>query len=255
MATAESGAEQWERVNTVTVRPECGVEITYKSVNLKMPRFSGIYKEHIEEFVFNGAPAYQIIRTSDKMISRVTLNKADLAPIAVDIFFHDKSFIIQRRYSGRKVRIYMHEQGKYAIDVTREVRSEVIDPSLLGFELQGYPFEKQGSFTELNVLSARLRGRSIKMKIKLIGEELVKTPAGEFDCYRLDVSPSSIIRYLIKPGIVWFSKEKPHRFVKLDSRAGKATLELMSGPIPCDNDARCAVHAEPPGPIKKIPGK
>jgi hypothetical protein len=70
------------------------------------------------------------------------------------------------------------------------------------------------------------------------GEERIKTPAGEFDCYKVEMVPHLGILNLIRPFLsktyFWFTKAEPHYWVRYEgSESGPGTpdvvMQLSSG--------------------------
>jgi hypothetical protein len=62
--------------------------------------------------------------------------------------------------------------------------------------------------------------RLYEMKIEMKGKERVKTPAGEFECYTIELIPSlgvlNVIRSFLPKARFWFSASQPHFWVRYE---------------------------------------
>src|SRR5439155_1670916 len=58
------------------------------------------------------------------------------------------------------------------------------------------------------------------VKIEMRGRERVKTPAGEFDCYKIEVVPElgllNVARAFLPKTYMWFSASAPHFWVRYE---------------------------------------
>ena len=71
-----------------------------------------------------------------------------------------------------------------------------------------------------------------EMKLELRGKERVKTPAGEFESYRLELVPNlgmlNIARGLIPKAQFWFSASQPHFWVRYEGpESGRGSPEIV----------------------------
>jgi hypothetical protein len=62
--------------------------------------------------------------------------------------------------------------------------------------------------------------RLVEMKVQMRGKERIKTPAGEFECYRVELVPElgvlNIVRSLLPKAQFWFSTSPRHFFVRYE---------------------------------------
>jgi len=79
---------------------------------------------------------------------------------------------------------------------------------------------KAGEEKELNAVIG-LSGTSIPIKIKGIGEEKIKVPAGEFDCRKYEMS---LVGRTIN---IWYEKAEAKRMIKYLDVQSKMAMELM----------------------------
>jgi hypothetical protein len=79
---------------------------------------------------------------------------------------------------------------------------------------------KAGEEKDLNLVIG-LSGTSVPLKIKGLGEEKIKVPAGEFDCnkYEMDVVSRTVV--------LWYEKTEARRMVKYSDEQDKMVMELM----------------------------
>ena len=96
------------------------------------------------------------------------------------------------------------------------------DISLL-YLFRNFPF---GRGVQWDVLMMDFSRYSITVAAKESGEELVKVPAGEFECYRMEVTVNAL---LIHPKITyWLSKDPPHFLVKHIGKVGPFTRQFIT---------------------------
>jgi hypothetical protein len=92
-----------------------------------------------------------------------------------------------------------------------------VDGSLL-VVLRSFPFNKGNPW---DIFMIDFSGHSVTVTVRETGTERVVVPAGEFDCYRMDVVVGIPI---LRPTITyWIAKEKPHFLVKTIGKRGPFT--------------------------------
>jgi hypothetical protein len=74
--------------------------------------------------------------------------------------------------------------------------------------------------------------RLYEMKVELRGKEHVKTPAGEFECYRIELIPNlgvlNILHSFLPKAQFWFSASEPHFWVRYEGpENGPGTPEIV----------------------------
>jgi hypothetical protein len=61
-------------------------------------------------------------------------------------------------------------------------------------------------------------GRVMPMTARIVGREAVTTPAGTFDCHKIELSPTGLVgqaaKLLLPRTYVWHSATPPHVWVK-----------------------------------------
>jgi hypothetical protein len=71
-----------------------------------------------------------------------------------------------------------------------------------------------------------------EMKVELRGKERIKTPAGEFECYRLELVPDlgmlNLARGFLPKAQFWFSTSQPHFWVRYEGpESGRGSPEIV----------------------------
>lgn len=102
------------------------------------------------------------------------------------------------------------------IDLPRDTMLAV-DGTLLVL-LRSFPFGNGGTW---NVFMVDFSGTSITVALRQAGTEAIETPAGRFECYRIE----AIVNIpLLRPRITyWLAKERPHYLVKSVGKRGPFT--------------------------------
>jgi hypothetical protein len=100
--------------------------------------------------------------------------------------------------------------------------------------LRSLPFESSHPI-ELHLLSNEPKLYDVSFKVH--GRERVRTPAGEFECYKVELVPGlgglSLFRFLVPKAYFWFTVKAPHYWVRYEGpENGRSTpnvvLELNS---------------------------
>ena len=90
-------------------------------------------------------------------------------------------------------------------------------------------FEQSGSFPA-HLLTNEPRLYSVAFAIR--GKEHVKAPAGEYDCYKVEVVPNlgvlNLVRYFFPKTLFWFTVAPPHFWVRYEGlENGPGTPEIV----------------------------
>ncbi len=244
-----AGVSSWGRKEVkMRIRPpDCGKEVLYRR-SFDEGRKSETYAVHAEKLRVNGEVAYQSISLYEDRVRRITMRGKDLTPLHMEEVCNDGSCLIKRTYHGKTVHV-VRKNRPYPIDETIEVPQGVHDPESFAFLLKGYPFEMQDTVAPINVLVAHpnplfKKPRTFALDIVPLGEERVSVPAGEFDCYVLEMSLSGVLGFVAPDNRFWLLKQDPHLIVKAEG--GGETVELMAGPFPCSKQGHCKVKAKHP---------
>ncbi len=97
-----------------------------------------------------------------------------------------------------------------------------VDGSLLVL-LRSFPFNEG---KEWDIFMIDFSGYSITVTVKMGGMETIIVPAGEFECYRMEVAVHIPI---LRPKIIyWLSKMKPHFLVKHQGKRGPFTATYLT---------------------------
>ena len=248
-----SRADETRSVSMRPVPPETGYEVVYRAT---VPGKSGIsetYTVHAVKLEHEGRAYYQSISDYPDRTRWVTMDAKDLTPVAVVEKEKGDGGLIKRIYDDGSV--YMLRRGvHHPWDFTVDVPAGVHDPETFAFLLKGYPFEEQDTmspisvlFTEPIPLYSSLFDRPLTFDVLIIphGTEKVAVPAGEFECYVLEMTVAGPLRYIVPKNRFWLLKEYPHMIVRAEG-AGE-TIELVGGPFKCDGNEHCITGANKEG--------
>lgn len=89
---------------------------------------------------------------------------------------------------------------------------------VLAILLRGYNFEAPEPF-HFYIFSSE--AKLFKIQAQVIGTEIVRVPAGEFECYKmkltLDLGVANLLtKHILPKTYMWFSKDPPHYWVKFE---------------------------------------
>ncbi|MCX7785827.1 MAG: DUF3108 domain-containing protein [candidate division WOR-3 bacterium] len=148
------------------------------------------------------------------------LRQNNLKPISSSKILSTSGTIItsEIKYHNNKASIKASlPQGKKSIDIPINVNTydnDQVTTILRAINLA--PNEEK----EINV-AIGLSGTTVPLKIKLVGEDKIKVPAGEFDCnkYTLSVVGRNID--------IWYEKTDTKRMVKYYDAQANMTMELL----------------------------
>jgi len=97
-----------------------------------------------------------------------------------------------------------------------------VDGSLL-ILLRSFPFESE---TQWSIFMIDFSGPSVTVSAHRAGIERITVPAGEFECYRIEVI---VYIPIFRPTITyWITKEKPHFLVKNIGKRGPFTATYIT---------------------------
>ncbi|HLD30445.1 MAG TPA: hypothetical protein VJC03_08880 [bacterium] len=106
------------------------------------------------------------------------------------------------------------EQKEYVLSGNRKV---AVDASLL-ILMRLFPF---GTDSAENFFMMDFSRKSITVTVRPAGIETVNVPAGEFECYRMEVT---VNLFLLKPRMLyWITKKPPHFLVRHEGKRGPFT--------------------------------
>jgi hypothetical protein len=134
--------------------------------------------------------------------------------------FDPKQHVVrfERRYPG----------GKSEVESLNAPADTVAVEGIAG-ALRFLPFDRQKSFP-LHMMSNEPKIYSVTLENR--GKERVKTPAGEFECYKLEVVPHvgvlNVFRSFFPKAYFWFAVAPPHFWVKYEGpQDGPGTPDII----------------------------
>ena len=183
----------------------------------------------------DGRPVYEITADSgERKQANYIIDKSSLRLIALHVLRNDhrgRSDIAIEVNEGRQYLGYDFNGKRGGRDI--EYYENSYNGMILPFSLRGFPFGKEKKI-KLRITPPFKPGLPLwawkmwKSYVKFRGVEKVTVPAGTFDCYKLEVAPSSrLIRQFTSKYYFWFTKGPPHCFVKYQDKGGDSVTELM----------------------------
>jgi hypothetical protein len=135
-------------------------------------------------------------------------------------------------WAGHKMVYTWHDRvsGKKETK-TIELGPKAMPADAMYFMMRGFPFEK-GVGTRIDADFVLTDGQILPGYIVLRGEERIQTPMGALDTYKLEMKLSGALGGLAPKMFMWFTKSKPHLFVRYDGKdagltKGRTTNELL----------------------------
>jgi hypothetical protein len=183
----------------------------------------------------DGRPVYEVTTDSGELKqAKYIIDKSDLRLIS--------AHVRRKNHRGRsEVNIEVKGDQQYLTyefnDKDGEKEIEHGEKSYNGmtliFSLRGFPFGKREKIKlratpPFKPWYPRWTWKMWKSYAKVKEVEKVTVPAGTFECYKLEVAPSSrFVRQFTNKYHFWFTKEPPHWFVKYQDKDGDSVTELM----------------------------
>jgi uncharacterized protein DUF3108 len=95
--------------------------------------------------------------------------------------------------------------------------------------LRSLPFERSRP-VDLHLLSNEPKLYDVSFKVR--GRERVRTPAGEFECYKVELVPGlgalKLFRFLVPKAYFWFTVAPPHYWVRYEGpENGRSTPQVV----------------------------
>jgi hypothetical protein len=96
--------------------------------------------------------------------------------------------------------------------------------------LRSLPFERSRP-VELHLLSNEPEPRLYDVTLEVRGHEQVRTPAGQFECYKVELRPGigvlKLFGFLVPKAYFWFTVESPHYWVRYEGpENGRGTPQV-----------------------------
>jgi len=150
--------------------------------------------------------------TTPELVQHITVNvsAADLKPISGNqtIQTPDGVLDIITSYSGGQVSVTATLDGDEQSGVF-DIPDDAYDNDEVLFLLRTIPFEVGYTTSYTNVVPAY--ALTPKATVTVVGEEVVTTPAGSFNCYKLEFSAAGVLQH------IWYGVDEPHYFIKYDN--------------------------------------
>jgi hypothetical protein len=157
---------------------------------------------------------YHIFYVSDREIT-ILLDTTDLSTLYAKKVIDGELVFQFERSSGIKVffngRYYDHND-----------ENPVYDRHTLDFALRGFEYHRNFKMMfrlhvpELTIVNAEL---------EVLGEEEMVTPAGSFECWKVQMKPRVI--FFNRRFFFYIEKDPPHRFVKYTDSSGQNSITLV----------------------------
>jgi len=157
---------------------------------------------------------YHVVYVSDRVIEAV-LDTLNLKTLYLKKVIGDNLNI--EIFNDQSYRVFYKNREKKYSNKDPIFDRHTLDFVLRGFEL-GPQFKKR---IRLGVPEFMI----INADLETVGEDIVQTPVGTFDCWKLRLVPRVIFTKMIF--YFWIEKEYPHRFVKYRDSSGKNQILLI----------------------------
>lgn len=161
---------------------------------------------------------YGVEQQVTSILTMVKVRADNLKPVSGRVAFAHISPapIISYKYedSVLSIAITTEDEPKHTV---MDVPEDAYDDNALFFLLRAIPFKVgyTASFTNMITVSAQ----KYAVTITVVGEEEIQVPAGSFDAYKIELNMAGEKKYL------WYGKDKPHYFLKLDDGSSVIVLE------------------------------
>lgn len=167
----------------------------------------------------------QSIPDNKKYTTTMMLDSVTLKPILIKIE-NETGVFFEAKYRANMAVINLTSPMKTIKNKKLYVTNITYDQRSLFWLLRGYPF---GSPKEFEIDLVMPLGNRCSMKVRYLGEEEIKVPAGKFTAYKLEVEPDAVLPFFSEKLKIhfWYSKEKAPRFLKYSYPAKNVTAELI----------------------------
>ncbi len=110
-----------------------------------------------------------------------------------------------------------------------KIPSDTLAADGIAGALRSLPFERSGP-VEVHLLSNEPKLYQVSFEIR--GQERVRVPAGEFQCYKVELVPGlgvlNLFRFAIPKAYFWFTVEPPHYWVRYEGlENGRGTPQVV----------------------------
>ena len=140
----------------------------------------------------------------------------------------------------RELKSFNFDQG--TVDIEREdlssgsrsrrslsIPADTLTVDGIAGALRSLPFERSRP-VELHLLSNEPRLYDVSLEVR--GRERVRTPAGEFECYKVELRPGlgvlNLFGFLVPKAYFWFTVDSPHYWVRYEGpENGRGTPQVV----------------------------
>ncbi len=157
---------------------------------------------------------YHVRYVSDREIE-VILDTSDLSTLYVEKYVEGK---LELKIEKRD-QFYVYFKGG---ESRHRADRPIYDRHTLDFALRGFNYEPdfKGIF-RLHIPEFTI----VNAEVEVIDEELISTPLGEFDCWKIQMKPR--ILFFNWRFFFYIEKEYPRRFIKYVDSSGENTITLI----------------------------
>ena len=146
---------------------------------------------------------YRIETDTNSMV----LLAADLTPVSITRRAEDGSVDWRLLYGDDRVNYVFPGPRRNRVEKVDHNRYDV---NAITHVVRGFPFGKKDEVKFKLVTKDRIVG----VGFKVVGEEIVRVPAGEFDCHKVRAGLTGMAgRFYTKKSYFWVEKAAPHRMV------------------------------------------
>ncbi len=171
---------------------------------------------HIEITSHKDSLGYHVVYTSDRTIYS-TLDSLDFGTKYLEKIINNK--LVLKIIRGERFMVYY--QGRkfdYHAD------GPIYDRHTLDFALRQFQYHKDFQ-TKIRLHIPELM--IVNADLKVVGEEIITTPLGEFLCWKIEMAPRIFLTH--RKLYFWFEKNYPYRFIKfVDPSSGNYIMMIES---------------------------
>lgn len=160
-----------------------------------------------------------------KYVTTMTLEPYTLKPISIKIDGETES-LFEANYSGNIAIINLFKGPKIVKNKKLFLTPVTYDQRTLFWLLRGYPFDNP---KELEIDLIMPLGNRCSMKVRYLGTEIIKVPAGKFIAHKLEMEPNAILPIFSEKfkTYFWYSRDKIPNFLKYEYPTKKQSAELI----------------------------
>jgi AcrR family transcriptional regulator len=187
-----------------------------------------IFKIRSFESIENGTKIFRFVTDTDTGEKTISAMQAeDLLPLYTESWNSKQKLLSRTVYEKNSVTFNIPGRK---LNKTIELHGEYFDSQSIYHLFQAFPFESNDKIEFIVVHNGGAKEESghYMMEIRKIGIEKISVPAGEFNCYKLKMTPSAIGEEFAKmySYYFWYTVDEPHAFIKYEGSDEKL-IELV----------------------------